>query len=307
MFKAPAIYFPSTVVLLDDDDLYAQILIKRLAINNLKYCESPDFLLKQKKDDFIFIDNDILKKNTTNEIEYIKQNLISLKKSAKLVSVLISDLHMKSMSGTDIFSEIASPHVGRILISNFIDFIEDNEIDDARNNDKIDIVLDKTNNFKVKLPAAIEAAKMKFFSSLSNELYAHAASCHPLCDKEFAKLFTLKISELKPTRITPNKALNKFVFEFANLKPNQVFHIAEPYEINSILTSSGAESAPPEVLKHLSTGKYILCHEDDEILLDGRLWPLHIRPAQEFRGQKLKLFYHFSESVNHEQRTHNEY
>lgn len=307
MFKAPAIYFPSTAVLLDDDDLYAQILIKRLAVNNLKYCESPDFLLKQKKDDFIFIDNDIINKNTNNEIEYIKKNIVNLKKSAKLVSVLISDLHMKSMSGTEIFSEISSPHVGKILISNFIDFVEDDEIDDARNNGKIDIILDKTKNLKVKLPAAIEAAKMKFFSSLSNELYPHAANRHPLCDKEFAKLFVLKIHELRPERITPNTALNRFVFEFSNSKPNQVFHITEPYEISSILTSSGAESAPPEVLKHLSTGKYILCHEDDEILLDGRLWPLHIRPAQEFKGQKLKLFYHLSESVNYEQRTHNQY
>lgn len=299
MFKAPAIYFPSTVILLDDDHLYAKKLIEKLNISGLKYCESPDFLLKQKNDDFLFIDNDIFEKININELSYLKKKLNTIKNTGKLISVLVSDLYMDSISGTEIFTEISSNHLGRILISNFVDFSKNNDITQARDDKHIDIVLDKTKALSDRLPIAIEAAKMKFFTSLSNVLFNDLGNNHPLSNSEFAKLFTAKIRELKPNKITPNSTLNKFFFEFEHTKTNQVFHITEPYEINSIINSHGAESAPKEVLEHLSSGKYILCNEDDDILLDGKLWPLYIRPAKEFNNKKIKLFYNISESFNY--------
>lgn len=296
MFKAPAIYFPSTVVFFDDDPLYAKLLIDRLGIKRLKHFESPDFLLKQKRDDFLFIDGDIFKKANVNDFDYVKNNLNLIKKSGSLISVVVSDLHMEKCSGTDILSQIASPYVGRILVSNFIDYQKNTDIAEARNNGAIDILLDKTKNFVDELPKAIQAAKMKFFTALSNALFPHACASNPLCDIEFAKFFISKIDELKPEEIRTNNAVNRFTLIFGEGQQNLVIYVTEKNEIQSYLESSAAVSAPSELLSHLSSGKYMLCPEED-ILPDGKMWPLFIRPAKAFDGKHAKYFYTISESA----------
>lgn len=294
MFKAPAIYFPSTVIFLDDDPLYARLLIDRLKIDRFKHFESVNFLLKQKNDDFLFIDSDIFKKAEKCDFDYLKNNLLSIKKTGTLISVIVSDLHMTNCLGTDLFSQISSPYIGRILVSNFIDYQKNNDIIEAKNNGFVDILLDKTKNFIDDLPKAILAAKIKFFTTLSNALFRHSAHNHPLADTEFAKFFIAKIEELKPEEIKTNSTFNRFTFIFTKEQPNLVIQITEKNEIQSYLDSSAAESAPSELLNHLSSGKYILCHDQD-ILPDGKLWPLFIRPAKSFDGRHAKFFYNISE------------
>jgi CheY-like chemotaxis protein len=295
MFKAPAIYFPSTVVFFDDDPLYAKLLIERLQIDGLKHFESPDFLLKQKGDDFLFIDSDIFRKAKTGDFEYVKAHLQALKKSKTLISVVISDLHMDTYSGTEIFSQLNSPYIGRILVSNFIDYQKNSEVAELRNDGLVDIVLDKTKNFVEELPKAIKAAKNKFFTLLSNTLYSDVCDGHALFDTEFAKFFIAKIDEIKPYEIRANSTFNKFTFTFKEKHPNLILHITDKQEIQSYLESSAAESAPSELLAHLFSGEYMLCYEDD-VLPDGKLWPLLIRPAKQFDGKNTRFFYSISEA-----------
>jgi hypothetical protein len=294
MFKAPAIFFPSTVVFLDDDPLYAKLLIERLKLNRLKHFESPDFLLRQKSDDFLFVDGDIFKKSKMSDFDYVKNNLSTIRKAGTLISVIVSDLHMGDCSGTDLFSQITSPYIGRILVSNFIDYQKGGDVAEARNNGFVDILLDKTKNFVEDLPKAILAAKIKFFTALSNTLFARACRGHALTDTEFAKFFVGKIEELKPEEIQVNSSFNRFTFSFDG-QPNLVIQVTEKNEILSYLESSAAESAPTELLAHLSTGKYMLCHEDD-VLPDGKMWPLFIRPAKQFDGKYNRYFYNISEA-----------
>ncbi len=295
MFKAPATYFPTTVVFFDDDPLYAKLLIERLHVARIKHFESPDFLLKQKGDDFIFIDSDIFKKANFNDFDYLKSNLEAIKRSGNMVSVVISDLHMEKCSGTELLSQISSPYVGRILVSNFIDYQKNSDIAEARNCGAVDILLDKTKNFVEELPKAIHAAKMKFFTALSNSLYAHACNQHPLCDNEFARFFISKVEEFKPEEVTVNRALNRFTFVLDGNK-NLIIHVTEKNEIQSYLESAAAESAPLELLSHLSSGKYMLCPEDD-MLPDGKMWPLFIRPARSFDGRYARYYYTISEDI----------
>lgn len=296
MFKAPAIYFPTTTVFLDDDPLYAKLLLDRLQIKRLKHFESPEFLLKQKADDFLFVDGDIFKKANVNDVDYVKMNLDDIKRSGAMISVVISDLHMEHCSGTDLLTQISSPYVSRILVSNFIDYQKNSEIAEARNAGAIDILLDKTKNFVEELPKAIHAAKMKFFTALSNTLFANACNNHPLCDTEFAKFFMAKIEEYKPEEVTANDALNRFSFV---LRTGQklIIHVTERNEIQSYIESSAAETAPSELLSHLMTGKYMLCPEDD-MLPDGKLWPLFIRPARAFDGKYSRYYYNISEQLS---------
>lgn len=294
MFKAPALYFPTTVVFLDDDPLYSKLLIDRLQIDGLKHFESPDFLLRQKKDDFLFIDGDIFKKLKTGDFAYVKENLLAIKRSRTLISVVVSDLHMDTCLGTEIFSELSSPFVGRILVSNFIDYQKNSEIDALRNNGQIDIILDKTKNFVEDLPKAIRAAKNKFFTSLSNALFSDCSN-HALFDTEFAKFFIGKIDEYKPEEILANDSFSRFNFSFSGKSPSLTMHVTDRREIQTHLESKAAQSAPAELLTHLSSGQYMLCHNDDK-LPEGTKWPLFIRPAKKFNGKNNDYFYSIMEN-----------
>ena len=292
MFKAPVIYFPSTIVLLEDDSLYAKLLIHRLPIKNLKHFESADFLLLQEKNDLLFVDNNTNKINTINSL---KKNLNMIKKQGNLISVIISDLYMKNLLGIEIFNRLTSSFIGRILISNFIGQ-PNNDIINAINDGTIDIILDKTNKFIELLPKAIFAAKSKFFTAISNELFYNLSHDHPLSDTDFAKFFLSKLEEIHPDEVIPNQSLTRFIFAFSDDRIPMVFHISTMKEVNYYLTSTAAETAPKEILNHLLTGKYMLCHEEqDDVLPDGRLWPLFIRPAKQFCSQNQKFFYSISE------------
>src|SRR5690606_34613440 len=181
-----------------------------------------------------------------------------------------------SLLGTDFFDALRSPYVGRILISNFVNYKATSDISYARNNGSIDIVLDKTNKINEELPKAIAAAKNKFFTAISNELFEDAEKDNPLADTDFARFFTDKINELKPSEIIPNETFTRFTFKFETDAPSISLHVTNKQEIAAILMTDVAESAPIEVRNHLSSGKYILCPDDPaEVLPDGRLWPLY--------------------------------
>lgn len=296
MFKAPAIYFPTTVVLLDDDRLYAKMLINHLGVSGIKHFEYFDFLLDQKSNDFLFSDVDGLRNSHhLSEIDYIKSNLNTLKKTGSLISVVASDLHMEKTSGLDVLSAIASSYIGRILISNFLDYRGHNNMFEATHADTVDIYLDKTSNFNHAFVLAIKAAKNKFFTMLSNALFPTESKESPLSDNEFAKFFLAKINELNPQEIKTNASFNRFEFLTAG-EENRVIHVTHHNEIQENLSSLAAETAPKELLPHLASGKYMLCHDDNEsILPEGNTWPLFIRPAKPFHGTHVKYFYSIHE------------
>ncbi|MGH7249491.1 MAG: hypothetical protein ACREGC_00800, partial [Minisyncoccia bacterium] len=133
MFKAPAIYFPTTIVFLDDDRLYARMLIDHLGIPNLKYFESAHFLLGQKNEDLIFAGNSAKQKGKLDDVTHLRENLEAIKITGDLVSVIVSDLHMAEYSGAAIFSELSSGFVGRILISNFMSYNKNKDIFEGLN------------------------------------------------------------------------------------------------------------------------------------------------------------------------------
>jgi len=203
---------------------------------------------------------------------------------------------MENILGTEIFSELSSRHIGRILVSSFMEPESNPDITEAQNNGDVDIILSKTENFAVELPKAILAAKNKFFTALSNLLYPNAPAGHPLSDSEFAKFYISKINELKPKEIRANSKFTRFTFVGADDQPSYVLNITSEKEIQETINSQAAETVPSDLIAHLASGKYMLCHNEcDEVLPDGKLWPLFIRPAEEFRIRDTKFFYNISE------------
>ena len=291
MFKAPAIYFPSAVVLFDDDSLYAKLLIERLQMRNIHYLEHQNFILNQNSSDILSLNAPIAK----DYLKRLKQDLNYFRDTSSLISVIISDLFMSHRNGIDFFESLSSPYVGRILISNFIDYKKTTEITHARNNGVLDIVLDKTKNLHEKLPKAIQAAKIKYFTAISNILFEGNTVDHPLSDTGFAKFFIDRISSLNPSEIIPNAALTRFTFKFDHGTPDISLHVINRSETKDLLLTDAAESAPAEVLKHISSGRYILCSEErDDVLPCGKLWPLYLRPAKQLNTGSNQFLYSFT-------------
>ncbi len=135
---------------------------------------------------------------------------------------------------------------------------------------------------------------MRFFTKLSNALFARPSSNHALCDTDFAKFFTAKIDEYQPELVLPNAAFNRFSFILKNGQ-NLILHVNEKSEIQSYLDSLAAETAPKETIAQLGSFKYMLCHEGD-MLPDGKQWPTYSRPALPFDGKYAQYYYHIAET-----------
>ncbi len=208
---------------------------------------------------------------------------------------------MEICFGLELFSKIASPHIGKILISNFIDHQNTSTIIDARNKGVFDMSLDKTKDFAQELPKAIMTAKNKFFTALSNLLFSDISLDHPLADNDFAKFYLGKIDEYKPKEIIPNHNFSKFTFVCDNGNPDVIIQVTNEKEIQQILASTAAKTAPRDLIPLIASGEYMLCHKDG-VLPEGSLWPIFVRQAKQISGKNNRFIYNISEDKNIEKR-----
>lgn len=293
MFKAPALWFPSTCLMIDDDIFFTEFQINSIEGSGFKCFKNPLIFSQKKLSDFIFLENE--NDISSHNLDHLRKNIQNIKKEKNLISLIISDLHMPDISGWSLFSNIESVFSSKILMSGFIkDQLK--ELCRLEKHVNIDYFLDKAENFNKELKIAINKAKLKFFINLSNVYFKDIPKVHPLMDTEFAKFFIEEIDRFNPEEIVTNNDYTRFVFKNYTNKKIKIITTADKNKISSQITSIFAETAPPIVLEYLSKGQYILCTEDDwDILPEGNIWPLHIRPAQVFLGREQKIFYNISE------------
>jgi len=292
MLKAPAFLFPTSAIIVDDDNLYAQLLIDRLTnCGPIKAYSNFDFLLKQKDKDYCFVEgspdstnykniNSIIKKSIAN-----KDNLLG-----DMISVMIFDLHMENMTGLELLYQIKSPFVYKILISNFIDSKFEEEIKHAQNAGIIDVVLDKGDRLKEELPKAIFAGQSKFFTLLSNQIFEKQETQNYLSDTIFSEHYLKMIDTFRPQFIWPEKDLAAFTFERQSPTHKKSIFITTTDEINTLLSGYNAGTALPKTVEQLKSGKFMLCHENPHNL-DGCDWAYYLKPAKIVDGSTSNFLY----------------
>jgi hypothetical protein len=292
MIKAPAFLFPTETILIDDDITYAHLLIDSMSrCNSISAMDNADIILKQKKSDFIFLDGH------KDDGEALVRSCLDREKNdaPNLVSVIVADLHMGSIRGLDIFYQLKSPYIYRILISNFIDERFQEEINEAQNCGAIDVVLQKGRNLKIELPSAIDMGQSKFFTLLSNNLLDTESNQNYLSDTEFAEEFKKLLNTYQPDFVWPHQGQTNFVFRKNGNGESQRVFITTPEENDMLIQSDSAHSAPKKALDMLKSGNHMICHTEPHNL-DGNEWPFYLREAKKISGSKNNFLFQIEKS-----------
>lgn len=295
MLKAPAFLFPTSVILIDDDYLYAQLLPDRL-----KNCppmtafSNFDFLLEQQENDFLLTNYDKNNIHKDHIYQNIKQSINNKTNQIKgVISVIVCDFHLQNTTGLELFNKLKSPFIYKILISNFIDpeSESEDEIKNAQNAGIIDVVLEKGTKLREQLPNAIFTGQSKFFTLLSNQIFEKQETQNHLSDTILSNHFIKMIDQFRPEYIWPEIDLASFTLEKANSKQKKRVFITTTDEINTLLSGYNAETALATTIEKLKSGDFIICHENPHSL-DGLEWAYHLRPASKIAGSNSNFLYH---------------
>lgn len=291
MIKAPAFFFPTDTVLVDDDHLYAQLFIDSLENTHRVEIIEENELLDQQDEDFIFRSH--RPKNVIKDIETIIKE--KKENQNRMVSVIVADLHMKDITGLELFRKLKSPFIYRILISNFADDERfKTEISDAQNAGIIHAVLRKGINLKNELPKIVAKGQQKFFTNLTTKICSNSTAINCLSDTAFSNHFFQLIDEYKPDYIWPDENLSVFIFEKKSRIEKKKLFVTTIDEIKTLLEGENSQSALLKTIEILKTGNFMVCHENPH-LLDGEEWAFYLRAAKKISGIDATYLYHMLE------------
>lgn len=275
MFKAPAFLFPSYTVFVDDDLLYPQVITSDIpdcppiaTVNNF------DFILKQKDKDFLFLDEHVHRSSSevfTTLYSDLNKKACSL---TDLISVLIVDLNMEGASGLELLGQIRSPFIYKVLISNYIGKSED-AVRQAQNTGVIDEVIEKGKHLIETLPKTIRRGQTKFFTALSEHMFAGRESHNYLADTYVANKYLELIDRFEPHTIWPEPDLASFTLSNRQESPSRIFFTTKS-EIDALIACYDPSQIPNQTLRRLKNGQYIICHKNPHTL-DIEEWPYYLR------------------------------
>ena len=297
MLKAPAFIFPTKVVFIDDDSLYAKLFISNMENNmNIESYSDGSCFLNQKNSDFLFLPNQINYPDQNQAkaliIKSIKEKINHLK---DLISVIIVDLHMPNISGLELCQQIKSPFTYKILISNFLDSNESFEIKSAQNTGVINEVIEKNQHLKYELPKAITRGYLNFFLKISNDIFKDDHGS-PLSNFSFSDLFYNFIKITSPDYIWPNYNLRYFNFINKKSLIDRNLCVTCHEEIDALLNSINYENLQEDIVKKISSGDIMISHEDP-FKLDGCEWVNHIKPSKVLTDNTSKFIYSLTEDI----------
>lgn len=280
----PALQKPTATLLVDDDELYINNIKKLLANNhsvNNAHVVSPQALLSA-------CDMHLFNLNTCGQFEPLTTSEIINKKTTVIpVSIIIIDDCMLPHNGLEILRQIKSPFVQKILISNF--FSNEQAID-ALNQKVINYYLCKMDiQFVPKLAQAIEEAQRQFFFQLSSIIPDFFDEDNPLLEPKIAELFQKIKNEYGLQHYQASPDLKQIEFFDSKGTNKIIMTILCEEEVNDLLNSYHAESAPLEILSLVKSGVVLPCGDKDNFP-DGKDWQHHLKSANSFQGRK-KYFY----------------
>lgn len=205
-----------------------------------------------------------------------------------LVSVVIADQLMRPLLGSELFRQLRSPFIRKILISNFMKLRPSPEIDHLRNIGVTQAAIDKSDQLALRLPAIIRQYQIDFFTLLSSELFN--VKQNPLADSEFASVYVKLINEFRPDFIWPTRNLHTFAFSKATGQTSLKLFVSTKEQIEGLLDSHRVESAPKTIFSMLQSHEFTLAHEDP-MTLDGHHWEKYLRPAKKIHGRQAEYLF----------------
>ena len=205
----PIFYFPTTIVCIDDDDMFLDGLrtVLDTKYNVLTYNNSEEALMELKEYRSPVAKVSFLQSLVEHEyydapnyapinlnINYLYQ-LAQLADRAQEISILIIDYHMKEMDGLELCAKLYGAPFKKILLTGVVD---QQRAINAFNNKLIDGFITKSDiNLLKSLTDSIKFLEDQYFVELTATLRNNLEISHvlPLSDPIFIKFFTNWIQE----------------------------------------------------------------------------------------------------------------
>jgi CheY-like chemotaxis protein len=196
-------YFPTKTVVVDDDGDFLDGIKTSLDYDAGKYDFFTDLdqalaVINENGQSGLILSQSYVTDDRISGFDKIMLN----KHRFDIVSTVVVDFHMPSMSGIEFCSQIKNPHIRKILLTGMTD---DTTAIQAFNGGLIDGYVKKQDSTPLKiLRKSIESSKRKYFEKITNVLIGNLFERQPLdnpkpvlCDAEFMKYFDQFIDQNK--------------------------------------------------------------------------------------------------------------
>ncbi len=282
MLQIPAFFFPTTVLVLDDDKHFSQMLKQLLGKQFIiRTFSDPDEIAHYLNQKTVCMEKVPLNTFPLTSPQKVRSFLQS-GASHHLVSVLITDYQLEKTTGLELLEKLNPPHIKRILMSNFADSAVVNQ---AYNDCVIDAFLPKLDQeFISKLKNTIEDMQKRFFINYCNDFFEAKLNTSKLCDKTFADFFTQMLAKFEITRLVTNNDLSMFELESERRREKIYLHVAEKQDFDDLIDSIQGEKASPVILDRIKQRLAFPCFRSGNIP-DGELWSEFMRPVTAILGE----------------------
>lgn len=255
----PVCYFPTKILMIDDDQAFAQSILFKLHKDKFHLIHSPQVALQFLNTQYqsSFHEKNLLIDNTSDPQINIKK-LVSLTHENWLqneFSLLIVDYHMPEMTGLELLAQIDQPQMKKILMTSETDYkIAVN----AFNQGLIHAYVRKDEpDFIEQLSTIIKKLKWQYFVDITSPLFAIADdTLNYLQDELLVKQFN---SYLKDHDIQTFYMINpEGDFLLLDKEGSKSYFIVRTQDqLNELASSAKEDGASQEVIEQLAQGKVI--------------------------------------------------
>jgi CheY-like chemotaxis protein len=283
MLKIPAFFFPTTVIILDDDKHFSQLLKMMLGeYFHIHTFSTPEEIEPYIHKNAVYMDTTVPNHFPLSTPNTVKSFLES-GRSHNLVSIWITDYQLEHKTGIEVLEKLNPPFVQRILMSNFVD---QTIVNSAYKYKTINAYLPKLDNeFIDKLKNTIQEMQEQFFVSYCEQMYELPLRRSKLCDQTFANFAKKIIKKYEITQMVGSKDLNLFQLESETKREKINLSVAEDQDFEDFINSMHGETVSPTVLSRLQQRLAIPCFPSGKIP-DGSLWAEYMKPVTVLRGEK---------------------
>jgi CheY-like chemotaxis protein len=295
----PSFYFPTTVLMIDDNVEFLKSIAIGLPAEAATYNFFSDpqralELINEKYQGNEVADGLV---NLIDEQEFEHRTLdVNVRDIYRImynrarfqqISTVVVDYHMPGMDGIEFCKSIKNPNIQKILLTSIVD---ESKAIEVLNDGLIHTFIRKQSpNVMQLISQALLQAQQRYFLNLSHiiqQVIRKSPEESALSDPSFIELFHKIARKFNAVEYYLTEFLGSFVFLDANGNHFGLFtRIKE--QIDFYCESKEAEQAPREIIEALRSGMQILCHHNEIYcsLPDGRVWEQYLFEAQKISGK----------------------
>lgn len=297
----PSFYFPTQVMLIDDDPGYCQYMVHNLSLEHV-----TNFIPSARARDALDVlngcraANDLVERLVSEgeESEWEHRAIdVNINDQYKEVynasrfnrfSVVVVDYEMPSMNGFEFCRQIDSPYIQKIVLTGEAD---ESLAIQAFNEGLIDHFIRKqANSLLEDLELAIQASQHKYFCKLTETITTavtkHTQPISAIAVPEFRDHFFKLIRMYNIVEYYLFESMGSFLMMDADGNYYGLF-TSTPEQFEIVLEQAKLEDAPQNIIQDLRHFKQMLCyhHRDNVKLPPVSEWGKYLRSTQMIQGR----------------------